>query len=160
MRRGFLVLLLFSLAAVALVASGCGEDDDSAETTAETAAAVSKAEFTDQANAICAKANQEITKTSEQFAKENLSEEERPTTAQISELAKLALPTINRQLEELRALDAPVGDEQEVDAIFSAAEEALAKGEQEPVAIYGANGGAFEKANRLATNYGLDKCGE
>ncbi|HEU4463221.1 MAG TPA: hypothetical protein VFR75_11575 [Solirubrobacterales bacterium] len=142
--------------AVVLAASGCGEDDGAAET----AAALSKAEFTEQANAICAKANQEITKTSEQFAKENLSEEERPTTAQISELAKLALPTINRQLEELRALGAPAGDEQEVDAIFAAAEEALAEGEQEPIAIYGANGGAFEKANQLATAYGLDKCGE
>ena len=155
MRRGFLVLLLF-IAAVALAASSCGEDGGTADTTA----AISKAQFTKQANAICAKANQEVTKISEDFAKENLSEEKRPTTAQITELAKLALPTISRQVEELRALDVPAGEEKEVDAILSAAEEAVAKGEQEPIAIYGANGGAFAKANRLAIDYGLDKCGE
>lgn len=163
MRRGFLVLLLF-ITALALVASGCGEDGSTADTagdaTAETTATVSKAQFTKQANAICAAANREITKISEDFAKENLSEEKRPTTAQITELATLALPTISRQVDELRALDVPAGDEEEVDAILSAAEGAIEKGEQDPTAIYGANGGAFAKANQLSADYGLDKCSE
>jgi len=157
MRRGFLVLLLFSLAGAVFV-SGCG---DSGGSTADTTAASSKPQFVKQANAICAKTNQELTKTSEDFSKEkNLSESKPPTSAQVSELSKLALPTIVRQVEELRSLAAPAGDEKEVDAILVAAEEAIKKGEQDPAAIYGANGGAFAKANRLATEYGLEECGE
>jgi hypothetical protein len=156
MRRGFLVLLLFSLA-VAAVASGCG---DSGSSTADTTAGISKAEFTKQANAICAETNQELIKISEEFSKENPSEGKPLTDAQVSELAKLALPTVARQVEELRALGVPAGEEEKVDAIFSAAEEAVAKGEEDPAAIYGADGGAFAKANRLATEYGLDRCSE
>lgn len=155
MRRILLVLLV--LGAAAISAAGCGEDDSTAETTA----AISKAEFVKRANAICAKANEELAKTSEEFAKEqNLSEKNSPTEAQVDQLSKLALPTIARQVEELRALDAPAADQGKIDAILSAAEEAVEKGEQDPAAIYGADGGAFAKANRLATDYGLDQCGE
>jgi hypothetical protein len=157
MRRGFLVLLLFGLAAGAFVASGCGESDS----TADQPTAISRADFIDEANAICANTNQELTKTAEDFSKKNtISEEQQLTEAQVGELSKLALPLIVKQFEELRALGVPAGDEKQVDAILSAAEEAIEKGERNPAAIYGADGGAFAKANGLATDYGLDKCGE
>lgn len=159
MRRGFLVLLLFGVAALA--AYGCGESDSTAGESADASAAISKADFIDEANAICVKTNQELTKIAEDFAKENtISEEQQLTEAQVGELSKLALPPIIRQFEELRALGIPAGDEKQVNAFFSAAEEAIEKGERNPTAIYGANGGAFAKANQLATDYGLDKCGE
>lgn len=128
---------------------------------ADAPAAIAKPEFLRQANAICAKANQELVKTSEDFTKEkNLSESNQPTDAQLGELTKLVMPAINRQVEELRALGAPAGDEAEVDAILSAVEGAIEEGEQDPAAIYGADGGAFARANQLAVDYGLNKCGE
>lgn len=137
--------------------AGCGESDS----TADVAAPIPKAEFVKKANAICAQANQELAEIAEKFTQEkNLSEKNRPTDAQVTELATRSLPPIKRQVEELRALGVPTGDEQQVDEFLSAAEEAVEKGEQDPAALYGANGGAFAKANRLATDYGLDKCGE
>lgn len=160
MRRTLLVLAL-SLAAIPLLLAGCGESDSTAGDTADDSAAISKAQFVAQANAICAKTNQELTKIAEDFTEENtLSAQQQLTKAQVGELSKLALPPIVRQFEEIRALGVPAGDEKQVNAYLSAADEAIEKGEAEPTAIYGANGGAFAKANRLATAYGLDKCGE
>lgn len=162
MRRICLVLALFS-AALALIASGCGGGDGSAESTtaaSKDGSAISELKFLVEANAICAKANQELAKTSETFAKENLSKGAEPTKAQIGELVKLVLPTITRQVEEIRALGAPAGDEEKVEAILSAVEDAIRQGESDPAAIYGANGGAFAKANRLSADYGLVDCSE
>jgi hypothetical protein len=165
MRRVFLVFLFGVLAALA--ASGCGGDEGTSDpdpvdtAPAEAPAAIAKPEFVKQANAICAKTNQELIKTSEDFTKEkNLSESSQPTDAQLGELTNLVMPAINQQVEELRALGAPAGDEAEVDAILSAVEVAIEEGEQDPATIYGADGGAFARANRLAVAYGLEKCGE
>lgn len=156
MRRGFLVLLLFG-ATIALAVSGCGGSDS----TADAPKPILKTEFVVQANAICAKTGQELTKIGEDFSKENpLPEGQQLTKAQVSELSKLALPPIVRQFEELRDLGVPAGDEKQVNAFLSAGEAAIEKGERDPAAIYGANGGAFAEANQLATDYGLDKCGE
>jgi hypothetical protein len=156
MRRGSLALFLCS-AGLALVPSGCGDEGS----TADTISAIPKASFVKQANAICARTNQELTEVSEDFSKEkNLSEKTPPTEAQVGELVELALPVIRRQVEEIRALGAPAGDEERVNEILSAAEEAIEKGARDPNAIYGAGGGAFAKANRLATDYGLEQCGE
>ena len=167
MRRVSLVLLLFSVA-VALLVSGCGEGDSTADSTADTTAAtsaadtaISKAQFVKQANAICGKANQELTKISEKFTEEkNLSEKQPPTDAQIGELTKLALPPIVRQFEEIRDLDVPAGDEEKVNAILSAADGAIEEAEDDSSVIYGADGGAFAKANRLSAEYGMKKCSE
>lgn len=128
---------------------------------ADAPAAIAKPEFLKQANAICADTNQELIKTSEEFTKEkNLPENSRPTDAQLGELTKLVMPAINRQVEELRALGAPAGDEAEVNAILSAVEVAMEEGEKDPATIFGVDGGAFAKANRLAIDYGMEKCGE
>lgn len=157
MRRTPLVLALALFLIGVSLLSGCGESGS----TADVAAPIPKAEFVKKANAICTQANQELGKIAEKFSQEkNLSEKNRPTDAQVTELAELSLPPIKRQVEELRALGVPTGDEEQVDEFLSAAEEAVEKGERDPAALYGANGGAFAKANRLATDYGLDKCGE
>jgi hypothetical protein len=156
MRRGFLVLLLFGVG-IPLTASGCGEGDSAGDTTAS----ISKAQFVKQANAICAKTNRELVDSSEEFLNTKILRESKSLTkAQVIALSKLALPPITEQVEELRALGAPAGDEGKVDAILSAAEEAIEKGERDPAAIYGADGGAFAKANQLSSAYGLEKCSE
>lgn len=140
-----------------MLLSGCGESDSTADGTAP----ISKAEFVKQADAICAKTSQELIKAAENFSKEKrLAEEEPLTEAQIGELSELALPIIVRQFEEIRALGAPPGDEEKVNAILAAAEKGIAKGEQDPAAIYGADGGVFKKANQLSSDYGLKKCSE
>jgi len=160
MRRVFLVLLIFSAGLLALGALGCGGSESTADTTSSNSE-VSKAAFVKQANAICGRTNRELAQLSERFSKENnLSEKIQPTEAQVTELSQQALVPIAKQVEEIRALEAPAGEEDEVDAIVTAAEKALEEGEADPAAIYGAGGGAFAQANRLSAAYGLKECSE
>jgi hypothetical protein len=52
----------------------------------------------------------------------------------------------------------PHGETQEVEAIITAAEEAIEKGEEDPASLVTDSGGPFTKANKLAREYGLTAC--
>jgi hypothetical protein len=152
------IALFAALAALAMIVAGCGGDDDSTGTTGS----LTKAEFVKQGNAICAKGNKELDEDFEKFAKEhNLSENKRPSNAVLTEASEdILIPVVSDQIEQLRDLGAPAGEEQQVDEILTAAEEGIEKGEEDPVSLTAENGGPFKKANKLAKDYGLTKCGE
>jgi hypothetical protein len=150
-----LVASFLGLLAIALIAAGCGGGSDSTSTTA-----LSKKEFLRQGNQICAEGNKEINAGFEEFIKVNhLSHKQEPTTAQRAELAETVfLPAVTRQVEGVKALGAPSGEEEQVEEIIDAAEEAIEKGEEEPAALVVEKGGPFAKANKLAGEYGLTAC--
>jgi len=147
--------LLAAVAAIAMIAAGCGSSDDDSS-------ALTKAEFVKQGNAICAKGNKEIEGEFEGFAKEhNLSGDKEPSKEVLGEAAEdIVIPSVNVQVEELRELEAPSGEEDQVDEILTAAEEALETGEEDPVALTNEDEDPFAKANKLAQDYGLARCGE
>lgn len=150
------VALLAALAALALIVAGCGGGSDSTESTS----ALSKAEFVKQGNAICAKGNKEINEGFEEFVKENgLSKTKAPSKAVQEEAVETVLiPKISKELENIRALGPP---DKEAEAVLDAAEEALEKGEEDPIQfLKEESAGPFAKANKLAREYGLTKCGE
>jgi hypothetical protein len=64
---------------------------------------------------------------------------------------------IQGEIDGLRALGAPAGDEQQVDAILNEAQSALDKTKQDPSVL--ANTDPFKKANQDAKAYGLTACG-
>jgi hypothetical protein len=155
--------LLASLVAIALVAAGCGSSSDTTGSTEPAESGLTKAEFVKKGNAICAAGNKEIEEQFAEFGKEEkLSEKSPPTEAQSKKAAEtILIPTIGGELEAIRNLGTPEGDEGEVDEILSAAEEGLEKGEEDPVALIEEEGGdPFEKADELANEYGLTVCGE
>ena len=149
---------LAALAAIAMIAAGCGGGGDSTTDSGS----LTKAEFLKQGNAICAKGNKEIQEGFEEFAKENgFSEKKQPSKAQLTELVEtVVLPKVRGQVEGIKALGAPSGEEAQVEAITDAAEEALEKGEEEPAALASEKADPFAKANKKASDYGLVKCGE
>jgi hypothetical protein len=150
------VALLAALAALALIVAGCGGGSDSTESTTS----LSKAEFVKQGNAICAKGNEEIEEGFEEFGKEHgLSEKKEPSKAELEEAVEtVVVPKITKELESIRALGPP---DEEAEAALDAAEEALEKGEEDPSQFFKEeNAGPFAKANKLAREYGLTKCGE
>lgn len=151
------VALLAALAALAIVVAGCGSGGGSTESTSS----LTKAEFVKKGNAICAKTEKEVAEGVAKFTKEhNFSEKKPPTAKQIAELAEEVLvPKVRKQIDEIRALGIPSGDEKEVEAIFAAAEEALKETEEDP-SVFGKGGvGPFVKANKLSREYGLTVCG-
>jgi hypothetical protein len=152
------IALLAALVAVALVVAGCGSDNSTTDTTAS----LTKAEFVKQGNAICKEGNEKIESEFEKFAKENnLNQKKPPTEAQIEEAAEqFLIPQIRKQVEGLRALGAPSGEEAKVNALLDDVETALEEVEEDPSLLSGEKSEPFEDVNKEARAVGLTTCGE
>ena len=80
-----------------------------------------------------------------------------PTRAETIAFArKVAVPTAQAELDQLRALRPPKGDEARVKAILDASQAAVDKVRANPSLLVGDNGS--DRANRLARAYGLTAC--
>lgn len=138
-------------------------DETTTETTPEQTAPLAKAEFVKRGNEICARASKRF---EDAFALLVQANEATTKSKALSRSAlrdaaeELFIPTVARQLEELRSLGPPSGEEEEVDEMLSAAEEALAESEADPTLLMVEGAGPFEEANELAREYGLQRCGE
>lgn len=152
--------LLFAASLVAgALAIGCGDDDIADET-------LSKAEFVTRANAICTEGTKELDKAGpEYFGGElGLKDNERPTAAQLAEFTQTKIvPGIQGQVDEIRALGAPEGDEEEVEALLDAAQQGADKLDANPELLaedeQSGPDNPFKEANALAIDYGLKVCG-
>jgi hypothetical protein len=86
----------------------------------------------------------------------------RPSDAQIESFgAEVAVPNLRAQLDDLRALTPPAGDEATVAAIYDAAERAIEALAADP-GVLGDQRAAralFADSKRLARRYGLGICG-
>ena len=141
--------------ALALTGAGCGDDDEPAGTGGSSGGdALTKEQFLEQGNAICAAGNAELDA-------EGATLGTAPTPGEIEDFALNELvPNVQNQIDELRGLTPPEGDEETVDEILKAAEEGVAAIEQNPASAFD-DGGAdpFGQANQLAADYGLVACG-
>jgi hypothetical protein len=150
------IALLAALAAISMIAAGCGGGDDSTDSSGLT-----KAEFLKQGNAICAKGNKEIEEGFEEFEAENGLENKQPTKAQLTEaIEEVIIPAVRGQVEGIEDLEPPSGEEAKVESVTAAASEGLEKAEEDPAAMTSEKADPFAKANELANEYGLTKCGE
>jgi hypothetical protein len=151
-------LLFAGVLAVAVVAAGCGGSDDNGSSTAS----LSKAQFIEQGNAICSKGNAKLESEFEEFAEEhNLQENKKPSDSELEEATEtILIPGISSQVEEIRALGTPEGDEGEVDEILTGAEEAVEDAEEDPVSFAESESPKLKEVNKQAREYGLTVCGE
>ncbi len=147
--------IAISVLALAAVAAGCGGGDDSGDSSSAT---LTKAEFIKQADAICGDANDQSQKDAEEFAKENDFTLEKASEEQLEDaIAAVFVPSLNQQAEELSALGAPEGDEEQVEAITNALEDTAAEIKDDPGTVL--DGNALTKPAKLADAYGLKVCG-
>lgn len=153
MNKMLLVLLVLSSILAGLV-SGCGSSSDG-----ETTDSLTKADFVKQANAICLQSEDEIEALLLKFRKEHLPENKLPSKNQLTEVAEdILLPSLSKEVEEIRALDLPGEGTKDADAALAAFEEAIRTGENEPVAIGSRAVVVFRQANGLARELGMTKC--
>lgn len=155
MNKRFIAVLIGALVGALLIA-GCGSSNDN-----ETTASLTKAQFLKQGNAICKAGNEEINEGFESFSKEHNLSHKKPSEAQFEELAETVLvPSVSRQIKEVRALGAPEGEEGEVDEFITNAEDALKELEEEP-SLIAAEGEEepFFSVNKEAAKIGLTACG-
>jgi hypothetical protein len=146
-------MALLAVLTLAVFAAGCGNGDDSA-------ASITKSEFLAQGNAICKQGNQEIDSDFEAFAKENdLQQNDGLTDAQATEASEeILIPNVQDQVDQIRELGAPDGQEAQVDAILAAAQKGIDDLEADPTLLAQNGADPFAEANKLAKDYGLAAC--
>jgi hypothetical protein len=139
---------LVAVLALALAAVGCGGSSDKKS--------LSKAEFLKKGNAICRKGNQEL----DAAGKKIFSSNKKPSKAQMTAFVKGSIiPGVQREVDGIRGLGAPKGDESKVKAIVDAAQAGIDKGKQNPLSLAQQGEGPFKHADDLAKAYGLTVCG-
>ena len=72
---------------------------------------------------------------------------------------EVMVPSIEKEIEELRALGIPTGGEERVGAMIDALEEGKETAERNPEAVNANSDAIFGIASRLAGEYGLEVCG-
>lgn len=139
--------------AIALVAvTACGSDDGGEE-------ALTKVEFIEQGDEICRQAEKRSEPEAEEFAEENDFELEKATDAELEEaIAAVLVPALEQQAEEIDALGAPEGDEEEIEAIVVALRDGAAEVDDDPSLAF--EGEPLKEASQLARDYGFEVCGE
>ena len=148
-----IIALLFGVLALVLVA-GCGNDDD--EGGEET---LTKVEFIKQGDRVCKTTEDQSETEAEEFSEENGFNLEKASDEQLEEaIAAVLVPTLEQQADEIGALSAPEGDEEQVGEIILSLEAATAEIEDDPSLAF--EGEPLKTASRLAEDYGFKVCGE
>ena len=84
----------------------------------------------------------------------------KPAKGQALKFAKdTIIPSVQSQINGVRALGAPAGDKAKVSAIVNAAQSALDKAKKNPIVLTQNGPDPFKKANQLSKAYGLTVCG-
>jgi hypothetical protein len=144
-----LAALLAALLAVGALA-GCSDDKAAPEEPeADGSSALAKAEFIEQADAICRATNERI-----QEAGEALGDSPEPAAA-FQHLEEIVLPELSAQATALRELTPPAGDVATIEEMLDALDAALdaageGSGDDDPLVT----------ANQIALDYGFAECGK
>lgn len=139
--------------AAALALAACGDDDSSDSSSDSSSEALTKTEFVDQANAICAEGNKEIDAgANEVFSGGKPSETDIETFVNDT-----LLPSVTDQVDQISQLPPPEGDEDQVQEILDAAQQGIDDAKADPQGFQQAD--PFAEANQLATDYGMTECG-
>jgi hypothetical protein len=160
MSRGLLAfLLVLTLAA----ATGCGGDDDASTSDATTSGVTG---FTGEAptdpisyhliaDKYCRQAEHELDRAAaEAFGGAT------PTPEELTDFVNdTYLPVMRRQMEQIRTIPIPEGEEDALNAIYDAFDEGLAQAEADPESLLEGPPPGIERASELAADYGFDDCG-
>jgi hypothetical protein len=128
------ILFMKTLAAIlvagtlVLAASGCGggsaDNTSTAAGTTVTTSSRSHAEFAKLANGICKRARVHLIFEMGEYLKRHEGEGKKKLTVQDA-FRVVAIPKFPRQIEEIRSLGAPKGDEQQIEAFLSAMQQTV-----------------------------------
>lgn len=148
-------LALMAALIVGVCVAGCGS---SSSTTTETTAAITKAEFVAKGNAVCVKGEKAQEAEINAYVKKNGLEKQKPTKAQNVEIVETVLaPNIQSQIDGVKALGAPSGEEQQVSSALELSQQTLEKIEANPELAFG-KGNAFAAAGKQLHALGLKEC--
>jgi hypothetical protein len=137
-------LCVLAVVPIALLGFGCGGDD-----------APTQEEYVAQADEICKEADEALNVVIEDtFGTRQPNQQEI-----ISFTGDEVIPNIEGQIEDLRALTPPEGDEETVNAIYDSLKAGIAAVADDPAGSIQEAPPEIEEAGRLAREYGMEECG-
>jgi len=140
---------------LAFAFSACGGDDGGP----------SKSEFIEDADAICSEASDRA----EELARQGFSDPQNPTPEEVLAIVEQLIPLQRETTADMRALDKPEGEEDEIDSLLNQADVATDRAEQEidtpqeAVAVVQASDtpqDPFYEVNQAFAEYGFEECSE
>jgi hypothetical protein len=154
MRRRQLIACVAVALAVPL--SACGDDDGGGGNLASNdETVIAKADFIQAANAACERRGDQITAQTQRVFEKYSDQPESPK-ARKELVSEVIVPGFEAQARDLRALEPPPGEEDEVEEVISTIEEMVertredfAEGRDYP----------YRKTENVAAAYGLPACG-
>jgi hypothetical protein len=166
--RTISLLALVSIFVIAMAGCGGGDDEGGSASgatgsesnlgSADTAAVppVDRATFIKQANAVCKPGKAKLLSALLAYQQKHLNE---PSTKVVPDTTrKVIKPELEAQIEKLRALGVPSGDEAEVEKFFTA----LLQGADEIIAekppTFDEAERMLQQASDVARHYGIDEC--
>ena len=140
-------LVIVGLLLVGLLAgvTGCGGGSS-------TSASLTKKQYLKKAQEICEEGEKEQLELAAKYLKKNPGAEEEDM------VLPAAIPPLQKQIERIKALPAPEGDEAKIEAFVKASEQALKEGEANPQELLSSTSNPFDKANKLGEKYGFTNC--
>lgn len=159
--RGRSIAPLAGVLAVALILVGCGGGgSDATSGGGDSTASLSKAEFIKEADAICSKGGEQAQSEFAAFGKKNkIPEGKEPTTAQWEEIGtQILVPALRQQVDEIRQLELPAGDEAQIEAFLEGVDGAVEEVEEKPE-IAKEPSKTLTDAHQTINGYGFKVCG-
>ena len=152
MKRSVILSTIAALA-IGVVAAGCGGDgnDDESSSTGTEAAALTKDEFVQEANAICKQGEAELDQAGQEL-------QGGPNSPEFEAfITDTLVPNIQGQIDDIRALGIPEEDADEVNGYLDEAEARLDEVEADP-ALLTSGEDPFAEVNKKVGAYGLTEC--
>jgi hypothetical protein len=131
---------------------------------------LSKPQYIVQGDMICARSDERIDKAAVDFFRLLREKKDHgfghdaisPSPEQLEQFGQTdVLPNLQREIDELRALRVPKGDEQTVARIYASAQAGLDRLKKDPslLKVDSSVDAAFSEADKFAADYGFKKCG-
>lgn len=155
-RKTMTMLTCGVLAALPLAVAACGSDESD-----EQAAAIptpTKSEFIAQADEICATGDSQIDADAGSILGAE-SRDARPSPKQVERIVDEAIaPGVQSQVDQIRALTPPEGDEEVIGEFLDSAEAGIEALREDPSRLV-TDDDPFARTSQLASAYGFDVCG-
>lgn len=147
-RRTFAILI--SVLALAGVAAGCGDDENTSS--------LSKAEFVKQADAKCKKMNEAARNELGAYLQKNTNGEFPGPEEELELVTTIVAPLLQKQVDTLNELGIPEEDNGQIAKFVEEVERVAEEAEDDPKATV-SGGAPFEKAEALGKPLGFEHCG-
>lgn len=153
MRKRFLIA--GATMAIALPLGACGDDEENGGLASNDETVIVKADFIQAANAACERRSEEMTRKAQRIFNTYGDEPDSPK-ARRELIEKAIAPGFEAEVRDLRALEPPPGEEDEVEEVITTLEEMVARTRKDLAA--GRNY-PYRKTENVAAAYGLPACG-